>query len=99
MSLKAGRREHPEEALAEAPDDFAAGVGDEIRKHRQQRGWTQVELAQAAGLSANYVARLERGELGASLFVATKIATALEVAVDQLAAGRTTAKSGKRRIK
>lgn len=64
--------------------DFASNVGERIRVARQQKGWTQVELAEAAGLSSNYVARLERGELGASLFVAMKIAEALSVTLDVL---------------
>jgi len=64
--------------------DFASNVGERIRVARQQKGWTQVELAEAAGLSSNYVARLERGELGASLFVAMKIAEALGVTLDVL---------------
>lgn len=48
---------------------------------------TQVQIAERAGLSSNYVARLERGELGPSLFVATRLAEALEVSVDQLVSG------------
>ncbi len=75
---KSGRRARsadPEELRAE---DLAARFGEGIRMARQTRGWTQVELAEAAGLSSNYVARLERGELGASLFVAHQICSALE---------------------
>jgi len=64
---------------------FASGVGERIRVARQQKGWTQVELADAAGLSSNYVARLERGELGASFFVAMRIAEALGVSLDTIA--------------
>jgi transcriptional regulator with XRE-family HTH domain len=63
---------------------FSASVGERIRVARQQKGWTQVELAAAAALSSNYVARLERGELGASLFVAAKLAEALDVTLDVL---------------
>ena len=77
--------------------EFASSVGERIRVARQQKGWTQVELAEAASLSSNYVARLERGELGASLFVAMRIAEALGVTLDvlvqpQAAAARTTTK-------
>jgi len=80
--------------------DFAASVGERIREARQQKGWTQVELAEAAELSSNYVARLERGELGASLFVASRIAEALDLSLDKLVGPpqSTTARTGKRRV-
>src|SRR5579862_5767243 len=56
------------------PKLFAGMVGEAVRRHRQSAGYTQVQLAEAAGLSPNYVARLERGELGPSLFVAHLLA-------------------------
>ncbi len=68
----------------EDPQGFASGVGERIRVARQQKGWTQVELAEAAELSSNYVARLERGELGASLYVASRISEALGISLDRL---------------
>jgi transcriptional regulator with XRE-family HTH domain len=73
-------------------------VGEVIRSTRQDRAWTQVELAEAAGLSPNYIARLERGELGASLFVAQQIAEALEVSLESLTRphARAAARSGGR---
>jgi ribosome-binding protein aMBF1 (putative translation factor) len=64
--------------------DFASGVGERIRVVRMQKGWTQVQLAEAAGLSSNYVARLERGELGASLYVALRLAEALGITLNSL---------------
>jgi DNA-binding transcriptional regulator YiaG len=38
-------------------------TGNEMRRLREKRGWTQQELADALGLHVNTVARLERGEL------------------------------------
>lgn len=52
------------------------------------RAWTQAELAEHASLSSNYVARLERGELGASLWVAHRIARALGTSLDALLANQ-----------
>jgi transcriptional regulator with XRE-family HTH domain len=69
-----------------------------MRRMRQEHGWTQAELAERAGLSANYVARLERGELGPSLFVAFRIAEALETQVESLISGNAGRRTGKRRI-
>jgi len=71
-------------------EEFASSVGERIRLARQHKGWTQVELAEAAGLSSNYVARLERGELGASLFVASRLAEALGTTLDGLAQAQST---------
>lgn len=69
------------DALARA---FTERVGEAIRAARRTREWTQAELAERAELSANYVARLERGELGPSLWVAHKIASALGTTLDAL---------------
>jgi transcriptional regulator with XRE-family HTH domain len=96
-----GRRPKPDaprraaEVTTEA--EFAVAVGDGIRRARQQLGLTQVELAERADLSPNYVARLERGELGPSLWVAFRLAEALGVEVESLTA-KVTRRTGKRRI-
>ena len=52
------------EALQDEHHVFNNVVGDGIRKARQEHGWTQAFLADQAGLSPNYIARLERGEMG-----------------------------------
>ncbi len=82
-------------AASGAPSDsgeFAAGVGERIRQCRQELGWTQAELAASADISPNYVARLERGELGPSLFVASQIAAALGVPLETLTTPQTAAR-------
>jgi len=71
-------------ARMDDPRTFAAVVGEAVRRARQARGWTQAQLADAAGFSANYVARLERGELGPSFFVATQLSAALDIDVATL---------------
>ena len=68
----------------EAQRLFAVSVGDALRKARLAHAWTQAQLAEAARLSANYVARLERGELGPSFFVANRLADALGIEVAAL---------------
>lgn len=65
-------------------DEFNVRVGRAIRRARHDHGWTQVELAERAGLSSNYVARLERGELGPSLRVALRICEAVGVGLSDL---------------
>ncbi len=86
---------------SEPPNEsnFALAVGDAIRRARQELGVTQAELADRAGLSANYVARLERGELGPSLWVACRLSEALQIHVESLVSGKSTPRrTGKRRI-
>ncbi len=63
---------------------FNVTVGEAIRRSRQEHGWTQAFLAEQAGLSPNYIARLERGELGPSLFVANRICGALAIDLEVL---------------
>jgi ribosome-binding protein aMBF1 (putative translation factor) len=89
---QSGRRPKfdPEQRDARAADaqdehrSFNTTVGEAIRRARQEHGWTQAFLAEQAGLSPNYVARLERGELGPSLFVASRICEALAIEIDSL---------------
>lgn len=35
---------------------------DELRSARREMGWTQAQMAEALGLSSNFVAMMERGE-------------------------------------
>jgi transcriptional regulator with XRE-family HTH domain len=82
-------------ARGEDPKAFAARVGEAVRRSRQSHGWTQAQLAEAAGFSPNYIARLERGELGPSLFVASQLCDTLRIDVNELlgpqtSSGRTT---------
>jgi transcriptional regulator with XRE-family HTH domain len=80
---------------------FNTLVGESIRRARQEHGWTQAFLAEQARLSPNYVARLERGELGPSLFVANRICEALGIELEALVmapgGGASTRKTNKRR--
>ncbi len=88
-----GRRPKPDldardpRVAIEVPDPhylFNVMVGQAIRRSRQEHGWTQAFLAEQAGLSPNYIARLERGELGPSLFVANRICDALSIELEVL---------------
>jgi len=85
MRDRSGRRRKVEIVSdEEAQQTFVASFGEAIRRGRLARGWTQASLADASQLSANYVARLERGELGPSLYVAHRIAQALGLEIDAL---------------
>ncbi len=64
--------------------DFAQQLGRRTRKARLERGMTQSELAHAARVGANYIPRLERGELVPSVKAAFRIARALGVSLDEM---------------
>lgn len=80
----ASRDSHKAESAHDDHRAFNLTVGEAIRRARQEHGWTQAHLAEEAGLSPNYIARLERGELGPSLFVARHICEALGMPLDGL---------------
>jgi transcriptional regulator with XRE-family HTH domain len=67
--------------------NFARRFGERLRNARRRRGWTQAQLAEAAEVGANYVPRLERGEMTPSVESAHRLASALGVALDALCAG------------
>ena len=58
--------------------------GGEIRA--SGRGWTQAQLAKAAGVHRRYLSDIERGELNPSLQIQDEIATALEMSLSDLLA-------------
>lgn len=72
--------------------DFAQQLGRRIRRARLERGMTQSELAQAARVGANYIPRLERGELVPSVEAAFRIARALGLSLDEMCGTRATPK-------
>jgi signal transduction histidine kinase/transcriptional regulator with XRE-family HTH domain len=59
-------------------------TGEALRRVRQEHGWTQEELAAAAGLTADDIERFESGALSISLAVARRICAALHVSIDAL---------------
>lgn len=55
---------------------------DAVRQARRQRGWTQAELARAAGVSRATVARIEAGQgVAMASLVAVAEALGLKVSV------------------
>jgi transcriptional regulator with XRE-family HTH domain len=58
--------------------------GAELRRRRVQADLSQAELAELAGTEANTIARMERGERGASLSMAQALAAALRCRIEDL---------------
>ena len=61
-------------------------IGKNIRKYRLVRKLRQEDLAEKAGLSANYIGMVERGEKIPSLETFITILNALEVSADMVLA-------------
>jgi transcriptional regulator with XRE-family HTH domain len=61
-----------------------ARFGSTLRKLRDERGYSQEELAERAGLHRNYVGGVERGERNVALENIIKLAKALSVSPQDL---------------
>ncbi|MFC6487690.1 helix-turn-helix domain-containing protein [Nitratireductor sp. GCM10026969] len=55
-----------------------------LRRLRQQKGWSQEEFAFHAGIHRTYVSDLERGARNPTVTVVDKLAKALEVKLGEL---------------
>lgn len=66
------------------------GIGQRIRKEREEMGLSREEFAEIVNLSDYYVGQLERGERQMSLPVLIKIASSLHVSLDYLVWGSST---------
>ena len=57
---------------------YLAKLGDNIRKIRNQRGYSQEEFAEIAGFSRSYYTEIETGKRNISILNLIKIAEALK---------------------
>lgn len=61
-----------------------ASIGRNIRRYRLERDLRQEDLAAAAGVSANYMGMVERGEKTPSLETLVAVLNALEISADMV---------------
>jgi transcriptional regulator with XRE-family HTH domain len=59
-------------------------IGREIRRLREERGWSQAKLAGAADMGTSGISQIETGARNPSAVTLSKIAEALEVEVADL---------------
>jgi transcriptional regulator with XRE-family HTH domain len=64
-----------------APAERFASV---LRQLREERGWSQEQLAAQAGLNRSYLGEVERGSAMPTLTTVAKLASALEIRLSLL---------------
>lgn len=79
--------------------DLRELVAINVGRVRREKGWTQEELAERAGLSARYVGQIERAQASMSVTVLGRVAEALAVSAATLVTprGLTVTSGGRKR--
>ncbi len=55
-----------------------------LQRHREEKGFTQVQLAKRSGVSQAFISKIESGERIPTVYIAKKLAIVLETTVDAL---------------
>ncbi len=63
---------------------FQLAFGQHVKKFRDERGWSQAQLAAVSGLDANQISRIENGRHAANLHTIRALAAALGKYPDEL---------------
>ncbi len=66
---------------SEHPDGAAGG---RVRARRKELALTQIDLAEAVGVSRQTIISMETGDYAPSVYLALKVAQSLEATVEQL---------------
>lgn len=64
--------------------DIKIKFGNQVRKLRLERGFSQEKLANEADLDRTYIPSIEKGQRNVSITVVEKIAKALDVSIATL---------------
>lgn len=64
--------------------DFLNKLGNNVRKYRIEKGFTQLDLGVQMDNYAEQIGRIERGELNVTICTLKNIATALDISLSEL---------------
>jgi putative transcriptional regulator len=64
--------------------DMSSGVRNRVRELRDERGWTQQELADKVGVSRQSINSIERGRYVPSLVLALTFARVFDCPIDKI---------------
>lgn len=64
--------------------DIRKRLGSNIMRLRQEKGWSQEDYADRAGIHRTFVSDIERGARNPTILVVEKLARALKVAASDL---------------
>lgn len=67
--------------------DISIAFGERVRQLRSRRGWRQIDLAESAGISENYVSDLESGKKEVCLRTIQAIAKSFGMKIKDLMDG------------
>ena len=66
------------------PEDLLIRLGVRIRKLRQHRGWTQIDMAERVGIDRSFLADVERGRRNISILNLDLIAKGFRIPLSRL---------------
>jgi transcriptional regulator with XRE-family HTH domain len=70
--------------VAKRKDSLLRSVGARVRQCREERRWTQEDLAERAELDRSYIAGIEAGLRNPSIKAVAKIASGLDLTLSEL---------------
>jgi transcriptional regulator with XRE-family HTH domain len=70
---------------AKAPE--LVRFGENVRKRREEREWTQEQLAEKADLDQTFISGIERGARNPTIITINKLSKALKTSVSALCEG------------
>ena len=59
-------------------------IGEQVKRVREQAGWTQEQLAEQVDVSPQYVSDLERGVVGLSVATLKRLCEVLSISCDRI---------------
>lgn len=65
-------------------DKLKKKIGQRIIEFREQKGWSQADLARACNKDRQAIEKLENGKVNPTLYTMLEIANALEISLSKL---------------